>query len=263
MSCKNCRDFSGTNCTEIVPSSCVSWQGDKVDELEICVNDSLTYVGNIVLAKIKDLLKGKGIILSDLTLSDCEYVSDLLGAEEKNLLNVLDIYKQAICALKEDVASSTNTINDFASVAGYTLGCIGTNDPCGDALTFKSLIQAIITKVCSLNTQLSGVAESLLEIVEESAGNFLVAGAVKSAGGNGISYTGSGATGKVVIKALVPPSAPILYVGSLASFDEAGIGLPNTAYEGWYLCNGSNGTPNRTTLPQNEAGTLQYIIRFN
>lgn len=263
MPCNNCRDFNANACTEIVTSNCVSWVGDAVEELDICINDSLTYVGNKILAKIKDLIKGKGIILEDLTLDDCVYIKDILGAEEKNLLNVLDSYKQAICELKDQVDINSADIASFADVSLYTLGCIELDvDSCEGQPTFKDLIQAIITKLCFLITQFESIAITLLDAIEEGAGNFLIGGAVTSCGGNGYTTTGTGPTAKVIFEALVPPFCPILFTGSTSFFDVNGVGLPNTPYCGWFLCNGSNGTPNSSTLPQNLAGNLKYIIRF-
>lgn len=262
MPCKNCKDFDSNSCTDIVPSSCVTWQGEAYEDLDICIGDSLTYVQTVVLDKITDLLAGRGIILEDLTLSDCEYIEDLLGAEEKNLLNVLNTYKEAICELKETTDLNAENIAAFADISLYTLGCLAPEDPCGDTLTFQTLIQAIITKLCALNTQFESIAETILDAIEEGAGNFLLAGAVTSCGGNGIVASGTGASAVLTIQALVPPNCPILYTGSTAFFDVNGVGLPNSAYCGWYLCNGNNGTPNSTTLPQNLAGNLKYIIRF-
>lgn len=268
MGCKNCRDFNANSCTDVVPSNCIPWQGDAIEELDICLNDSLTYIGNIVLDKIKNLLKGKGIILEDLNLDDCEYISELLGTQEKNLLNVLKVYKEAICQIKEQEELNTLDIQAFADVSLYTLGCLTiTGDICdtcnGDASAFKNLIQTIINKLCALDAQFQSIGETILDAIEDGVGNFLVGGAITSCGGNGYSTSGIGATAKVTFEALVPPRCPILYTGSTSFFDSAGVGLPNTAYCGWFLCNGSNGTPNSTTLPQNSANNLQYIIRFD
>lgn len=262
MGCKNCRDFDNNSCTDIVSSSCIKWQGDVHEDLEICLGDSLTYVMNIVLNNIKNFLKGEGIILEDLTLSDCEYLDDKLGVDEKNLLNVLTIYKEAICELKE--ASDLNAANmaAFTNVALYTLGCLTALDPCGEPYDFKTLIQAIITKLCALDAQFTSIALTILETIEEGAGNFLLGGAITSCGGNGYSTSGTGATAVITFEALVPPYAPILYTGSTAYFDGTGRGLPSTPLCGWYLCNGNNGTPNSSTLPQNLAANLKYIIRF-
>lgn len=257
--CLHCKESFIAKAT----SNEISWQGDPVSELDICIGDSLTYVGNIILSKIKDLLKGRGIVLEDLTLSDCTYIEDILDTDEKNLLNVLSAYKTAICNLKTDSDNLTEKVNEFTNVAGYTLACLDPNDPCGDPLTFKSLIQAVITKLCALNTQFESIAETILDAIEEGAGNFLAGGAVTSCGGNGYSVSGTGASTVIKFQALVPPYCPILFTGSTSgNFDSNGIGLPNTAYCGWYVCNGNNGTPNSTTLPQNLAGNLTYIIRF-
>lgn len=261
--CSNCRDLDRNSCTDIVSSNCIPWQGLPVPELEICLGDSLTYIGNIILAKIKDLLKGRGIVLEDLTISDCEYISDILGVQEKNLLNILKVYKQAICNLENRTTITEANLLSFTNTALYTLGCIGNTDPCGDNLTFKTMIQAIITKVCELNTQISGIASSILAIVEEATGNFIVSGAIKSCGNNGLTTSGTGASAQVVLEALVPPMCPIVYLGSLSYFDNTGVGLPNTPYCGWYLCNGNNNTPNSAALPQNTDADIVYIIRFN
>ncbi len=261
MPCNNCRDFNANSCTDIVPSNCIPWQGDAFEDLDICLNDSLTYIGNIILTKITDLLKGRGIVLEDLILDDCEFIDDLLDTDEKNLLNVLRVYKEAICELK--TASDLNAANllAFTDTTLYTLGCLPAQDPCGDPYDFKSLIQAIITKLCALNTEFESIATTILDAIEEGVGNFLPT-AIVSCGGNGIVYSGTGATAVVTFQALVPPYSPILYTGTLSYFDGAGIGLPNTPMCGWYLCNGSNGTPNSSTLPQNIAANLKYIIRF-
>lgn len=256
--CKDCRDQYIAKAT----SNEISWQGDTSEELEICLNDSLTYVGNILIEKVEGFLKGEGIIVEDLSLADCAYLNGLLGVQEKSLLNLFNIYKQAICELKEANDLTEETIQDFTDIAGYTLGCLAPVDVCGDPLTFKGLIQNIITKLCALNTQFEGLAESLLDAIEEGAGNFLVGGAIKSCGNNGISYSGSGAGAVVTFQALVPPYCPIIYTGSTAYFDVSGAGLPNTPYCGWFLCNGNNGTPNSSTLPQNGGNSIVYIIRF-
>lgn len=262
MGCKNCRDFNDNSCTDIISSSCVKWQGNAHEELDICLDDSLTYVINIVLDKIKDLLKGKGVVLEDLTLSDCVFINSLLGVEEKNLLNVLDVYKQAICQLKTATDLNAANLLAFTNVTLYTLGCLPPLDPCGEPYDFKTLIQAIITKLCTLSAQFDSIASTILDVIEEGAGNFLLGGAVTSCGGNGFTTSGTGATAVIKFEALVPPYSPILYTGSLALFDGTGIGLPGTAMCGWYLCNGSNGTPNSSSLPQNLAANLKYIIRF-
>jgi hypothetical protein len=258
--CKNCRD----NYIAKATSNEISWQGDVVAELDVCIGDSLTQVGNIVLEKIKDLIKGKGIILSDLTISDCEYIEDLLDTDEKNLLNILRVYKEAICELKNTSDLTVANIQSFANTALYTLGCLPAQNPCSQPYTFKELIQAIITKLCTLNTQFVSIASTILDAIEEGAGNMLVGGSIKSCGNNGISFSGTGATAVVTFQALVPPNCPIVYTGStgLPNFDVNGIGQPNTPYCGWYVCNGSNGTPAANTLPLNGGGTTKYIIRF-
>lgn len=258
-----CNPYNKRNFQPTIPSDGISWQGDTDVSLNICVDDSLTEVGNVILEKIKDLLQGRGIFLPDLTLSDCEYLEDILDNDEKNLINILKTYKEAICQLQENLENSATGITNFSTVAGYTLGCLEPlSDPCDGPTTFKTLVQAIITKVCQLNANYGSIASSMASVVQTVMGDALVAGFVKSAGNNGLITTGSGATGRVVITGLVPPFAPIPYIGTNTYFDGNGVGLANTPMQGWYLCNGLNGTPAQSALPQNGSNTIKYIMRL-
>lgn len=260
-----CNDnFKNNSCTDVVSSDCVKWVGKKYTDFDICVNDSLTEVTTFILDKIKGFLIGKGILLPDLTFEDCLYLEDLLGTDEKNLINVLKTYKKAICDIDARLDDLSFSVEDFMEVKNYALGCISlpASTLCNPALKFQSLIQAIINKICSLNVTHKSLLLSISDVVEEVTGNFLQT-SIKSCGGNGIVFSGTGKTSTVTFQALVPPYAPILYTGSLALFDSSGKGLPNTAMCGWFLCNGSYNTPSSNALPQNLAGNLKYIIRFS
>lgn len=261
MACKNCRDFTDNSCTDRTTTNCIDWAGEAHEELDICINDSLTWVNTKIIEKVKEHMVGEGIVFEDLDLNDCEWLANLVG-EDLELIEVLKGYKDALCELKEGLDANTANLASFANAALYTLGCLDPEDPCGDPYTFQSLIQAIITKLCALDAQFQSIAATILDAIEEGAGNFLIGGAVTSCGGNGYSVSGSGASAVVKFEALVPPYCPIIFTGSTANFDANGVGLPNTPYCGWYLCNGNNGTPNSSTLPQNGGGTITYIIRF-
>jgi hypothetical protein len=261
MACRNCRDFTDNSCPDRTTTNCIDWQGEAHEELDICINDSLTWVTTKIIEKVKEHMKGEGIIFEDLDLAECEWLADLVG-NDLDLISVLKGYKDALCELKAGLDANTANLASFADATLYTLGCLDPEDPCGDPYTFKSLIQAIITKLCALNTQFLSIATTILDAIEEGAGNFIGGGAITSCGGNGYSVSGTGASTVVKFEALVPPYCPIIFTGSTANFDSNGVGLPNTPYCGWYLCNGDNGTPNSSTLPQNGGGTITYIIRF-
>lgn len=261
MSCRNCRDFTDNSCPDRTTTNCIDWQGAAYEELDICINDSLTWVNTKIIEKVIEHMSGEGITFEDLDLAECEWLSNLVG-EDLELIEVLKGYKDALCELKEGLDANTANLASFADATLYTLSCLDPEDPCGDPYTFQSLIQAIITKLCALNTQFESIAATILDAIEEGAGNFIGGGAITSCGGNGYSVSGTGASTVVKFEALVPPYCPIIFTGSTANFDANGVGLPNTAYCGWYLCNGNNGTPNSSTLPQNGGGTITYIIRF-
>ena len=261
MACRNCRDFNDNSCPDRTTTNCIDWQGAAYEELDICINDSLTWVNTKIIEKVIEHMAGEGITFEDLDLEECEWLSNLVG-EDLELIEVLKGYKDALCELKEGLDANTANLASFTDVTLYTLGCLPALDPCGDPYDFKALIQAIITKLCALDAQFLSIATTILDAIEEGAGNFIGGGAITSCGGNGYSVSGTGASTVVKFEALVPPYCPVIFTGSTSNFDANGIGLPNTPYCGWYLCNGNNGTPNSSTLPQNGGGTITYIIRF-
>lgn len=260
--CNN--NYKNNSCTDIVSTDCVKWEGEPYSDFNICVNDSLTEVTTFILNKIKDILIGKGILLPSLTFNDCLFLKDLLGTEEKNLISVIQTYKKAICDLNEKLEVLNLSVEDFTDLDNYALGCINlpTNTSCDPTVKFKNLIQAIISKICSLDTNYNSIVGSISNVVQDITGNFLHT-AIKSCGGNGIVVAGLGVNSSITFQALVPPYSPIIYTGSLALFSTTGVGLANTSVCGWYLCNGNNNTPNSSSLPQNTASNLKYIIRFN
>lgn len=261
--CSNCNSFNSNSCTDIIPSECIRWQGNAYEEFDICLGDTLTEINTFILDTLGDLLQGKTNELTTLDLTDCTYLNNILDTDTKNLINILTTYKTGICTLNNNFTNIQDTINSFTVLNDYTLGCLDPlSDPCDGDITFHTLIQSIITKLCTLNTSLNDFATNLTDAVNEIVGNYLVDDAIISPGGNGITTTGSGSSGVVSINALVPPFCPILYTGSLGLFDGGGIGLTGTTMDGWFLCNGSNGTMASTSLAQNGGNSLKYIMRF-
>lgn len=261
--CGKYKDFGNNSCPDKTPSNCVPWQGEPYPDFDICVDDTLTEVNTVILEILKDAVKGKGIVLTDLDISNCQTLVTLLGGQEKNLINILTVYKNAICNLKTQVDANQVVTDDFTTISNYTLDCLSPLiEPCSGTVSFRTLIQGMIDKICILTTQYTCIADSILEVIEEATGTFLPT-AIKSSGNNGIVYSGTGATAKVTFQALVPPACPIIYSGSSSNFDSNGVGLPNTAYAGWYMCNGANGTPVASSLPQNGGNTIKYIMRLN
>lgn len=260
--CKNCRDYNNNSCTDILSTNCSRWEGEKYDQLDICINDSLTEVQTSIILKIIEILKGKDIVINDIDFTDCDYLNDLLGEDEKNLINILNIYKDSICQINTSLSDIKTNSEDYSTVSNYVLGCIALlPSSCEPQVKFKTLIQAVLNKLCELNTKYSNIANLILETVESATGDFMC-DVIKSCGNNGITYSGSGSNTKITFEALVPPNCPIIYTGSTSLFNSSGAGLPNTIMCGWYLCNGQNNTPVSTSLPQNGLSNIVYIIRF-
>lgn len=261
MSCKE--STKNNSCTDVLSTDCIRWEGDKYEDLDICINDSLTEVETKIINEIIEIMKGKGIIITKIDFSDCDYIKSIIGVKEKSLFNILNSYKIAVCQLKEILDIIKSDQDNFTTISNYALSCLGlTTSVCEPEIKFKTLIQAIITKLCDVDTKYNGIATLILQAVESTTGDFMC-DVIKSCGNNGIIYSGSGSNTRITFQALVPPFCPIIYTGSMSVFDISGIGNANTYACGWYICNGDNGTPTSASLPQNIAEDIVYIMRLN
>lgn len=262
MSCNNRGTFTDISGTDLTTTNKIHWVGEAYPEFDICVYDSLTWVNTKIIEKFKEFIAGKGVTVEDLNFDDCLWLKAIINGDN-SLLNLFEGYKKALCELNVGNTSNTANLNSFTDVSLYDLKCLTLSDPCGSTINFKTLIQTIITKLCSLVDEIDSIGNSILTLIEEGVGNFIAGGAITSCGGNGLTVSGAGASTIVKFEALVPPNCPVMYTGSVSNFDGTGKGLPNTPYCNWYLCNGSNGTPNSASLPQNSSGgVITYIMRF-
>lgn len=224
QNCSNC--YNG--CTEIVSDKCVMYTGVDVPAIGVLKGDSLSYVEQALITFLTATLNGTGIAIEIDDELYCELVSQYL--QECETVTALDLFKalvQAACNLQEQIDSINTTLTTLN--ADYDIECLTGVTAASDT---HDVVQAIITKLCEIDTDLTALALDVdTNYVKISELNDLIA-----------AYIASTATGTRYSSRMVPFSI-LPYYGSLGFFDATGAGLPDTEWEDIYLCNGLNGTP--------------------
>lgn len=221
-----------------ISSDEVIYQGEPYAELNICTGDTVTEVEEAIINKILSLTQDGGdITLNGLVLSVCSDIEALVGTDV-NLLTVTQALVQYACIQKAQIAALKT------QVQGVTTGTI--DFKCITAPTTYSIpnaLQAIITDHCNLKTQVASLvnASNSTTIISTAITSALT-GLITTPGGNGLKKIVSGNNVTYSITGMVPPYSYIPYMGPLTNFDSSGKGLSGTSCEGWYLCNGANGT---------------------
>lgn len=219
-----------------ISSDDVIYQGEPYATLDICTGDTITEVETAIINKILNLTSdGKDITLKDLVLSVCADIEALVGTNV-NVLTVLQAILQYSCA-------QSTKINNLSTIIGsgsLDFKCI----TAPSSFSVVNSLQAFINAHCDLQTQVTAISNSnnSTTIINNSILNALN-GLLSTPGGNGLKKTVNGTTVNYSLVGLPPPFSYIPYGGPLTNFDSSGKGLNGTNCEGWYLCNGNNGTP--------------------
>lgn len=225
MSCSNC--FNG--CAEIVSDQCVRYTGIDVPILGIKTGDSLSYVEQALIEFLTSTLDGTGIKLTIDPEIICELINkNLVTCEDLTLVNIINALIKAVCELDTRV---TDLEDDFAALEGpYTIGCLtGVTASSGT----HAILQAVITKLCSVETALNALALNVsTNYVKLADLNSLIAAYIASVG-----------TTTKFYNRMVPYTVVEFYGDPAGKFDVSGAGLGD--WEKIYLCNGNNGTPDK------------------
>ena len=231
---------SGT-CGNILSSNCIRYEGPPVPLLNICPGDTITETQQAIITKLLELAEGAGINLEAVNLKNCRYLLDKHPAGKKTLHSLFQLLVDASCLLKQDLDQLRKIIADSGTNISFDLGCI---EPIPGKSDANKVIQALINTVCKLSQKVTDIIQNAgnTTIITTSI-NQALSGLISTPGHNGLTKTTTPA-GQVTysITALVPPGTMLPYGGSLANFDSSGKGLPGTVMEGWFLCNGNNGT---------------------
>ena len=226
MSCSNC--YNG--CTEIVSDRCVKYTGIDIPILEIKTGDSLSYVEQALIQFLVSTLDGSGIKINLPKAAYCEVVTKYLPTcGDITAVTLFEALVKAACDLQEQIDTINNTLTTLN--ADYTIGCLSGVTSSSDT---HAIVQAIITKLCEINTSLTALAINVnTNYVKLADLNTLIAEYIASTGNTSSKYYN-----KMIPYVAVPffPTPAIL-----ANFSGSGVGSGD--WEKIYFCNGQNNTP--------------------
>ena len=224
MSCSNC--FNG--CTEIISDQCVRYTGFNIPALGISNGDTLASVELQITTFIIDLSTGNGIIPVIDPADLCPLVSGFLPVSGDITLNdVISALLKSICALKTNVDAIDATLTTLN--ADYTIGCLTGVTASSDT---HDILQAAINKLCATASSLTALElDVTTNYVALADLNTLIQAYLDSIAPSGL------------YKNNMVPYVAYEYYGPLTGFDVTGAG--SGSFIDVYLCNGSNGTPDK------------------
>lgn len=227
MPCKDCFD----NCAEIVSDNCVMYTGPEVPLLGICTGDTLSKFEASVVAQLLTLVDGTGIKPKDITIG-CSWLKDQLGILPTNLNNVLQLLLNSSCTLKSLVEQIQAQLIDNAV---FNTACL-TGLPAN--ANKDQILQAAINLLCSVKITVDAFPTTYVKISDFDS---LVTQIVTNI------INGETDEEDPVIQNFqkMIPFVAMEYYGPLSNFDSSGKGMSSLGWDKIYLCNGSNGTPDR------------------
>lgn len=219
MACPDC--FK--NCPQYVSDCCVEYTGEDIPLLGICKGDQVCKVERIIIEKLLEITDGTGIVLSDVTMDNCQFIIDLFGDQEKTLSNILNTLVQASCNLRQLITTITPSPTSFDTVCLTGLPANPTRD---------QILQAALILLCNIKTTVDAIPSTYVKISDLET---LVKQIVNNIGNNP----------GTVVAAKLSPFIAYEYYGPLSNFNAQGIGIAALGYDKIYLCNGQNGTPDK------------------
>lgn len=224
--CSNC--YNG--CTEIVSDKCVRYTGIDVPVLGIQTGDSLSFVEQCIITFLTSTLDGTGIKLTIDPAIICEVVNQYLpDCEDLNALNLFKALIQASCDLQNQIDV---IVAELAALEGnYDVDCLtGVSASSGT----HDILQAVITKLCDVDAALVALAVDVdTNYVKLDDLDALIQAYLNSIAPIAQQYV------KMV------PFTAVEYYGTLSNFDGSGAGIAGLGWDKIYICNGSNGTPDK------------------
>ncbi len=221
MACQNC--YNG--CAEIISDRCVRYTGIDIPSLGISTGDPLSEIERALSEFLISALNGTGIH----PVIDPDIICDLINSYlpscgELTIVDFVNALIKSTCDLQEQVDINTSSIATLN--ADYTIGCLTGVVTSSDT---HIIVQAIITKLCSVDATLTALSSTL-------ATNYSSNGVQLDAYIANYLTTHSG--GSTLISNKMVPFVAYPYFGSLANFDANGVGIPSGDWVNIYLCNG-------------------------
>ena len=224
MSCQNC--YNG--CTDIISDKCTKYTGNNIPELGIENGDSLFSVQQSIFSFLLSVIDGTSIKPEINQEFICEKISQYLGEQELTLPNIINAILQTACDLQTQVTNVKNSVDTINTA--YTLNCVS---GVTDNTNTHEVLQAVITKLCSVNTALTALSLNVsTNYVKLSELDNLIA-----------AYLSGDSTSIKLYNKMIPYTVVEFYGNITGKFDATGAGLGD--WEKIYLCNGNNGTPDK------------------
>jgi microcystin-dependent protein len=230
MACTDC--FNNCGSPGIISDNCVMYTGPNIPLLGICTGDQISNFEAKVANALLTALDGTGITPANVTLANCPTLLALLGNEMPNLANILQLLINNSCTLNTLVANIQAQLNANSGLV-WDVGCL---QNVATPINANTLLQAVIFQLCSLTSTVTAFPANYVQ-VSDLAG--LVTPIVTTI------ITASQASGVPQQNAKMVPNVAYEYYGPLSNFDGSGIGITSLGYQKVYICNGSNGTPDK------------------
>jgi len=225
-SCDAC--YNG--CVSVTPDACVRYTGIDYPALDIVTGDSLLTIENILINNVISFLDGTGINITIDPSYYCELVSQyLVDTPIPTVPQLFSALVRAACSLQAQVTAIDETLAILN--ADYDVDCL---TGVTDSSDTHAVLQAVITKLCLVSANLDAF-EIYADVtyVKLADLNALIAAYLSSQLPSTQQYV------KMI------PYAAIEYYGPLTNFDGTGAGISALGWDKVYLCNGSNGTPDK------------------
>lgn len=225
-SCDAC--YNG--CVSVTPDACVRYTGIDYPALDIVTGDSLLTIENILINNVISFLDGTGINITIDPSYYCELVSQyLVDIPIPTVPQLFSALVRAACSLQAQVTAIDETLAILN--ADYDVDCL---TGVTDSSDTHAVLQAVITKLCLVSANLDAFEiyadVTFVKLVDLNA---LIAAYLSSQLPSTQQYV------KMI------PYAAIEYYGPLTNFDGTGAGISLLGWDKVYLCNGSNGTPDK------------------
>ena len=221
--CNNC--FNG--CDDIVSDQCVKYTGIDIPEFDISKGDTLYKVEYTILSALIGLIKGN-LTVPEINEEDlCVFVKAALPPRDATLNQIIDAIFMTICSLKETTDILSTKIDVLEE--DYSLSCLPSST---DKTSTHAVLQATVNMTCSTSEKLTALDLNVktnyvrIDKINEYIAQYISTSGVSSLVSN-----------KMV------PYAVLEYYGPLTNFDASGAGIGD--WKKVYLCNGSNGTPDK------------------
>jgi len=223
--CNNC--FNG--CTETVSDQCVRYTGIDVPTLGIQTGDPLSVIEQSLITFLVSALDGSGIKIDLNGIDICAVIQKYLPTCGE--ISIEDISKaliEAACDIQDQVNSIFGTLAILNS--DYVIGCLTGVTASSDT---HAIVQAIITKLCSIDYTLTYTINQLSSYVLKSELCTLVEDCVNNNSGAAL------ASSKMLPYSVIP------YYGAISGYPTVSDGFSSTGagYGYWlnvYVCNGQN-----------------------